>query len=245
MEIRKLGKRTILCTFTELEGYPTNVLLLEGNARIYTCDTFLGPRAMQEIEQEASQGFHGTKENIVFNSHGDWDHHWGNCFFHNASIIAHRETRKCIIKSGDHDLSIHGDHAMGKVIITPPSTTFTRELTFHDDGISFFHAPGHTPDSSACMDLINGVLFAGDDVEYPIPCISSPDVSTFIDTLTSFLEMEVALVIPGHGIPVAGLDLVRDNLRYLESLEAGNPAVPSLPRAREIHGENEKILHDD
>ncbi|MCO5387088.1 MAG: hypothetical protein NHB14_16405 [Desulfosporosinus sp.] len=35
-----------------------------------------------------------SKELLVFNSHSDWDHIWGNCVFESAEVIGHEKAKK-------------------------------------------------------------------------------------------------------------------------------------------------------
>ncbi|MHA1187765.1 MAG: MBL fold metallo-hydrolase [Candidatus Heimdallarchaeota archaeon] len=71
-------------------------------------------------------------------------------------------------------------------------------------------------DSSSCYDSESKVLFVADNVEVPIPFITSSNLSVYIATLKNYLEYPAEIIIPGHG-DVSDKKLIEANLRYLES----------------------------
>ena len=71
---------------------------------MYVCDTFLGPDSMKDIARIIKDNGHHEKPVVVFNSHADWDHVWGNCYFEDAMIISHRECRNRMIAEWEEEL---------------------------------------------------------------------------------------------------------------------------------------------
>ncbi|MHA1683294.1 MAG: MBL fold metallo-hydrolase [Promethearchaeota archaeon] len=245
MEIRNIAGKCHVVTFYQWENIATNIMVVEGEDAIYICDTFLGPACMEQLQRELLDAL-PPKQIKIFNSHADWDHHWGNCFFEGKEIIGHELTRSIIIERGQSDLESQIHYKQGNVSILPPNRTFKNKLEFERDGITFFHSPGHTPDSSSCLARTSGrlysVLFTGDNVESPIPYINSSHLDEYMTTLERYLDLDVSYVVPGHGIPVAGNELIVENINYLEKLKAGQDVVLDGDFAKQIHEENLKVI---
>lgn len=245
---RRLASRWFACSFEGLacdgiDFAPTNVAFIQGRDGVIACDTYLGPESMATAVAEAIKlGLDASLPFTVFNTHGDFDHHWGNCYFAGARIVGHELARQAIERDGPADLDKHGSLATGAVTLVPPAITFTERLELAGGEIVLFHAPGHTPDSSACHDRIDKILFAGDDVEDPVPWITSPDLDPFIETLEGFLELDVEVVIPGHGPAVSGPGLIEANLRYLRALARGEDAGPLARGNPAVHAHNLDVL---
>ncbi len=219
MKITEVGKRGIVFSFDDLsnEDYesPTNVFVIIGERHIFICDTFLGPESMKEVKEYLKK--YSDKTIIIFNSHYDWDHHWGNCAFPDARIYAHHLTREKIIEEGEKSLEAYKEFQRGKITITPPNIVFYNAISFIDEQVDIFHSPGHTEDSSSCFDLIGKILFVGDNVEDPIPYIRSDldGVKDYVETLELYNILEFDKLIPGHG-PISDKKLLKQNLDYLK-----------------------------
>jgi len=216
-KVTRIGSRGFLFSFPDLGG--TNTFVIEGRRLRFFLDTFLGPDPMREVEAYMTHAL-GAKTPVAFNSHADWDHIWGNSVFRGTIVVSHRSCRERAIKEGPGDLVHYSQHMHGEVTLVLPNAVFETRLGFPDEQLSFFHTPGHTRDSSSCFDAVDRVLFAGDNVESPLPYVSWPDLDGYISTLESYVELEPLVVIPGHGAP-AGLSLVACNLEYLRALSKG------------------------
>ncbi len=219
MKITEVGKRGVVFTFDDLstEEYdsPTNVYVIIGEKHIFICDTFLGPGSMTGVKEYLKK--YSDKTIIIFNSHYDWDHHWGNCAFPGARIYAHHLTRDKILEEGEKGLETYNKIQRGEITITPQNTVFYNAMSFIDEKVDIFHSPGHTEDSSSCFDLESNVLFVGDNVEDPIPYIRSDleGVAEYVETLELYYMLEFEKLIPGHG-PIADKKLLKQNLDYLK-----------------------------
>jgi glyoxylase-like metal-dependent hydrolase (beta-lactamase superfamily II) len=237
-----VGSRCIVFSFDDLaDASPTNVLVILGSRHVFVCDTFLGPDPMAQIAGEI-RAKHSNNPWIVFNSHADWDHHWGNCFFKGATIVSQEVTRGIIEASGQQELATFKEYIRGKVEIVAPNEVFLGRLRFPNEGIEFVHTPGHTMDSSSCIDLVDKVLYAGDNLEVPIPYLTTPDLDSYIETLKDYLGLDIEHVVPGHGTVVASKDLITENLAYLEALTKGEVVAVDSPRWRSIHDQNTRVL---
>ncbi len=230
MKIKEIGKRGLLFTFSELleMGCTTNVYVIIGNKYIFICDTYLGPVYMEEIKnyicsrisqaklRNIADGGKVDKPFVIFNSHSDWDHVWGNSAFSSSVITAHEKCRENMEVKWEEAYLKYQKFAKGMVEKVLPDLTFTRELDFPDEGIKFFYTPGHTRDSASCLDVKEKILFAGDNVEAPHPYFQPEDKNVFISTLKKYLDMDLKQIIPGHGEP-CGKEMVRTNIEYIKS----------------------------
>lgn len=217
MRFKRLGTRGIEFSFDELDQ--TNVLAIYGDSFTYICDTFLGPTPMEEIKQVIKDD--GRKQPIViFNSHADWDHVWGNCAFEQSIIISHEKCRINLENNFFDELNEYRIFAMGDIVPKYPNIVFTERLSFPDDGLEFFYTPGHRDDSASCYDTKNDILYVGDNVEYPIPFAQYSNLEKYITTLKKYIKLKPKYIVTGHGSN-ADINLVVSNLDYITKLHNG------------------------
>jgi glyoxylase-like metal-dependent hydrolase (beta-lactamase superfamily II) len=244
MRVDPIGERGQIVSFPELGC--TNLYLIYGPRHTFLCDTYLGPDPMEEIKALlATQG--RTQPVIVFNSHKDWDHVWGNCAFPNTTILATEQCAANLRSQFGAELTEFGVWAKGDIVPAFPTLLFTGQLFFPEDEVLFFSSPGHTNGSASCFDLQDSVLFLGDNVEYPLPYLYSRDLISYIETLTAYLRRNPRAIITGHGErETMTLDLVRANLTYIKAVAAGeDPSTISWNESsREIHRQNIQWLAD-
>ncbi len=217
MELTTLGERNLTVAF--LSPFYTTTHLIFGDNRVYVCDTFIGPEPMKKISKIIKEKGHQDKPIVVFNSHADWDHVWGNCHFRDATILGHRECRTRIEKDCTKDLKKFYDQRQGEVVLIPPTTVFDTNYIFEDDDIEFFYSPGHTIDSSSCYDRKEHILFVGDNIESNIPYVNSLDFDTYISTLEGYLARDWKHVVPGHDPIQNDASLILSNIDYLKLLK--------------------------
>lgn len=240
MKYKRLGERGIVFSFSELDQ--TNILVIYGDNFTYICDTFLGPTPMEKIKEKIKDD--GRKQPIIiFNSHSDWDHVWGNCAFDQSIIISHEQCRKNLEKNFFNELNEYSEFAMGDIVLKYPNILFTERLSFPDDSLEFFYTPGHTGDSASCFDTKNGILYVGDNVEYPIPYIQSSDLANYIITLKQYIELKPKYIVTGHGSN-ADINLVVSNLDYITKVHNGGVLDQTgwSGEQKERHGINLEFL---
>ena len=182
---------------------------------MFVLDTFLGNDPMKIVRHLIRDEGCAGMPLVIFNSHADYDHYWGNGAFKHASIVGHEHCRQRIISEGKASLVKYAEHMRGKVELVPPTRTFQECLRFDDEEVTFFHTPGHTADSSSCFDERDRVLFVGDNVESPIPYLNHANFDLYIRSLESYLEFDWQLIIAGHDPPIRESYLIRRNIDYL------------------------------
>lgn len=213
MQIEQLGERNI--TVIHEKPFRTTTHLILGEKRVYVCDTFLGPEPMKEVSKVLRDRGAGEKPVVVFNSHSDWDHIWGNCYFHDSLIVAQVENPRRLLEEGEKDLEEYGENRQGEVILRPPNLLFEKSLSFADDQVEFFYSPGHTIDSASCYDHIDQVLFVGDNVESEIPHVNRLNLDTYVMTLVGYLKLKWNALVAGHDPIQRDNALVKKNIEYL------------------------------
>ncbi|MHA1447095.1 MAG: MBL fold metallo-hydrolase, partial [Candidatus Heimdallarchaeaceae archaeon] len=161
MKVQKVGSRGYVFTFED--PYKLNIYVINGEEHIFICDTGFGSDSVNELlDYLRSIDIH-SKPFIVFNSHADYDHVWGNHVFKESEIIAHELSPEIFQKEGEEILEKYEEHKRGEVILTPPNKLFKEKIVFEDEGVEFYHSPGHTLESSSCFDHKEKILFVGDN----------------------------------------------------------------------------------
>jgi glyoxylase-like metal-dependent hydrolase (beta-lactamase superfamily II) len=180
------------------------------------------------------------KELMIFNSHSDCDHIWGNCAFENHIIIGHTTGRKRMLEKAQYELdAMPVEFRKGNVEIKFPDLTFDSRLVFEDDEIEFIYAPGHTICSSICYDKKESVLFTGDLVEYPMPYTIYEDLEVFSKSLGLIKNINAKTVVTAHS-GIADDKLIDSNISYIQSLLSGTSISFEDKRIQTMHENNIK-----
>jgi glyoxylase-like metal-dependent hydrolase (beta-lactamase superfamily II) len=214
METTELGSRGMAFEFKE--PYPHNVYVINGKETVFVCDTACGPDSMVPVQNHIQTIDAVDKRVIVFNSHFHYDHIWGNCSFPEAMIISHRRCREDIPVHHAEAVEKYKDHMAGKAELVLPNVVFDDRLEFVEEGVVFYHSPGHTADSSTCLDIVDKVLFVGDNVEAPVPYLYEYNIDVYIKTLEDYLAKDWAYMIAGHDPILTDRELTTRNLDYLK-----------------------------
>jgi cyclase len=182
-------------------------------------DTTSSPAEIQALF-EASQARMGDVC-LVVNTHSHSDHTWGNQLF-TCPILAQRLCQEQmranlhnnwsmeVLQSYISDLektdpkraedlrrTVTGLH------IKLPDQTFEERYKGELGGLEYeiIHLGGHTPDLSVVWLPGKRVLFASDLIfQGRYPYIFDADIPVWVDALSSLLEFEAEVIIPGHGV---------------------------------------------
>lgn len=239
MEIRKVGSRGTLFTLNDL-GIPTNIYVINAKQHVFILDTYLGPQIMQLINQYIKTQY-GNKQVIVINSHSHWDHVWGNSLYESTIIISHVLCRKHMQQEEEEKLEKYKEYRKGDVVLTYPNLTFTDKMYFEEDNVLIYHTPGHTDDEISIIDGEDKVLFAGDNVERPIPYLMWKNLKQYIKTLEGYLSLDVEIIIGGH-TACEDKSLIQHNLDYVTKVLKGNTMEFEKDEYAEYHSTNMKWL---
>ena len=98
-----------------------------------------------------------------------------------------------------------------------PTVTFRGDLWMDlgDKRVRVFETPGHSVDGTSVYVEEDRLLFPGDTVVTGIvPAIGNGDSRAMEATLRRLMELEVEVLVPGHGRVLHGADRVQDWLRW-------------------------------
>ncbi len=241
MNVQKVGSRGYVFTFED--PYKLNIYVIDGDKHTFICDTGFGSDSVNQILDYLKEHSIQSEPFVVFNSHADYDHVWGNHVFEGSDIIAHELSPEVFQREGEEILEKYGEHKKGEVILTPPNKLFKDKIVFEDEGIEFYHSPGHTLESSSCFDHREKILFVGDNIESPFPYINFLNLKEYATSLREYLTRNADIVISGHDEVMYEDNLIRENLHYIEEIESGKVSRNNFtPKHLGIHFNNVKRL---
>ncbi|SHJ20659.1 MBL fold metallo-hydrolase [Desulfosporosinus lacus] len=233
MIIQEIGTRGVIFTYED----DISVYLIKGDHHYVLCDTHLGPLSMNIIKEYLLNRI-VSKELLVFNSHSDWDHIWGNCAFESAKVIGHEKAKTRMQEIGEYELNRLRKFHNGEIQLKYPNLTFSEKLILEDEDIEFIYAPGHTIDSSLCFDRRDSVLFVGDLVEFPIPYLDYYDLDEFIKTLEYIKHFPAKTKLAAHS-GIVSEEVIERNLSYIQAIQFHLPITSEMiGSSTEVHQYN-------
>lgn len=176
----------------------------------------------------------------LVNTHANGDHCYGNERVGGARIIASeraatemRETPPALLaalkenaaqlgEAGEFFAEIFGPFAFAGIQATPPTETFTGELTLHvgDREVQLIEVgPAHTRGDVIVFLPADRVVFTGDVVFNGMHPVAWADVDGWRRALDVIEDLAPDVIVPGHG-PVADLGAVREERDYWAWLRA-------------------------
>ena len=146
---------------------------------------------------------------VVVDTHGHFDHAFGNAVFRPATIWGHErcvtfmerngEARKPAIARDEPDLAAD----LAEVIIDPPDRTFAESATILVGGRALelrYLGRGHTDHDIVISVPGADVLFAGDLVEHGnVPFFGDGYPLDWVATSTAIVPLVSGVIVPGHG----------------------------------------------
>ena len=167
-----------------------------------------------------------TKIRYIINTHYHADHSWGNCFFPDATIIAHSRCRELLIERGIPALkeAKKQNATLKQVEIALPDMTLdSGEMTLEigKKHLQIMPAPGHSEDGIAILVVEDRVLFAG-DVLMPIPYLPDGDIEEMRAFYEEIRGMTLENIVQGHGEIILRGEVaptIDGNLTYLNVIE--------------------------
>ncbi|HEX5040325.1 MAG TPA: MBL fold metallo-hydrolase [Candidatus Limnocylindria bacterium] len=147
----------------------------------------------------------------VVNTHGHWDHAFGNARFSPTPIWGHVRCRAMVLERGEEvrarlieEFSAEADD-FREVVLTPPTDLFEEEATLElgDRQVELrYLGRGHTDNDIVITLPDASVLFAGDLLENaPAPAFGDSYPIAWAETGRTLLTMIEGTVVPGHGDP--------------------------------------------
>lgn len=184
------------------EGLCSNIYVI-GKVDATLIDTGVGNRSNPIFPQLSELGVKPENINQVILTHAHHDHAMGTFLIlekSNPKVYVHEKDTKYIASS-------FGD-ALVKVNEGDKITTSIGEL-------SVYWTPGHTKGSMCLYEKENKILFSGDTVfpdgYYGRYDGESGSLQAIIESLKKLTELDVEIMLPGHGSPV-----LQDANRHIE-----------------------------
>jgi len=198
-------------------------------------------------------------------THSHWDHVLGPEYFPGVPVIQQQES---VAVFAEHHTRI--EHQVTEwerqsdvrrdmpFLMHQPDQTFEErlELPLGDRTIELLHAPGHAPEQLVVYDPGEGTLWAADmlsDIEIPFVMHK---LTAYRHTLDRLAQLEVSVLVPGHGRPAKDQSEVRARFdtdrAYLAQLQrrveaavaAGRNAADTLSACADMtyqdHDQNEE-----
>jgi glyoxylase-like metal-dependent hydrolase (beta-lactamase superfamily II) len=218
-ELEKISDSCYLLHFLPKNdgGLLTSVFLIAGNDHLFVVDTAYGSDCMNIVKLLNETEF-GNKFVIVFNTHSHWDHVWGNNVFKNNPRFAHYLCAERI-KIHDEQSKIDCQSFIeGCVDTCLPDILFDSEIYFAEEGVKFFHSPGHTKDSCSVFYEKDSVLFVSDNLEVPLPYLENTNTTDFILSLEKYEQIKPSVIATAHS-GVVPKDLLDSTLNYFKDFE--------------------------
>lgn len=194
-------------------------------------DTATRPDDMLRV-MDAVEAARSDRLLLVVNTHGDWDHVWGNRVFNEpatpffAPVLAHR-------LAVDRMKGPRAEELLSSMLASQPDryADITWDLpTLLLDGparidggdlsVELIPTPGHTPDHYALWLPELRYLLAGDAAELPFPAVSEDgSLSDLRDSLRRMASLDPSTALYCHAPGVTSPELLAENSRYFDELE--------------------------
>jgi glyoxylase-like metal-dependent hydrolase (beta-lactamase superfamily II) len=190
--------------------FDQNIVAIVGRGETLVVDTRTTyPQAREILEDLAS--LHAPRVTVVVNTHGHYDHAFGNAVFRPAVIWGHERCVPMLEQGGDRQRALAVAGAPGlaadlaEVEIVPPERTFAFGATVEVGGrrVELAHlGRGHTDNDIVVTVPDADVLCAGDLLENDaIPWFGDGYPMDWPETARRLLALtdERTVVVPGHG----------------------------------------------
>ena len=198
--------------------------LVAGPDMAVLIDTLALPEETRELRRFIDRELNLPVRYLI-NTHYHADHTWGNIFFPDAIVVAHRLCYEFLKTRGQAALEAEKENnsQMRNIELVLPQLTFDEgEITLQvgKKTLRIFSLPGHSPDSIAVRVEEDRVLFSGDTF-MPLPYLVDGDIEETITSLKRIAKMGLENLVPGHGDIVLRGEIessVKSNLDYLNEI---------------------------
>jgi len=209
----------------DTDGEDSNTTFIITTEGVIIIDTRPTPTEARKVLKEIRKL---TDLPIVYtiNTHYHGDHTFGNQIFKSSkSIIAHKNVRDTLIKSGQDHLSLFktfGLPGMDEVEVTPPNIVYEKgmEIWLGEYRLQLlYHGKGHTNgDTIIFLDQLRTVITGDLVFNKKIPYMADAYIDEWIESLKYIQFLKNETVIPGHG-PIGGRPTVIAMKHYLMDLK--------------------------
>ncbi len=190
--------------------YDQNIVVVLGRGEALVVDTRSTPAQAREILDDL-RDLGSPKVGVVVNTHGHYDHAFGNSVFRPAVIWGHERCAVMLEETGERQRTRTAEAEprlaaeLAEVEIDPPDRTFSLGATLEVGGrrVELAHlGRGHTDNDIVVVVPDTAVLCAGDLLENgAVPFFGDGYPMDWPETAQRLLAMtdETTVVVPGHG----------------------------------------------
>jgi cyclase len=224
-EIKTVNVLKSVYTMIDSDGEDSNTTFIITTEGVIIIDTRPTPTEARKVLKEIRKL---TDLPIVYtiNTHYHGDHTFGNQVFKSSkSIIAHKNVRDTLVKSGQGHLSLFktfGLPGIDEVEVTPPNIVYEKgmEIWLGDYRLQLlYHGKGHTNgDTIIFIDQLRTVITGDLVFNKKIPYMADAYIDEWIESLKYIQFLKNETVIPGHG-PIGGRPTVIAMKHYLLDLK--------------------------
>lgn len=201
---REVGDRVWVRRYEALDQ---TIGVIGGASGLVVIDTRAHHRAADELRDDLKQLPGATV--AVVNTHGHWDHAFGNARFVPGPIWGHVRCATMITERGEEMrtrlMRDFPDEPFDAVELTPPTELFEESATLDlgDRQVELrYLGRGHTDNDVIIRVPDASVLFAGDLLENAAaPGFGDSFPIAWVDTGRALLDLVDGTVMPGHGDP--------------------------------------------
>jgi glyoxylase-like metal-dependent hydrolase (beta-lactamase superfamily II) len=191
--------------------WDVNVTVVEGERGLVVVDTMGSDETVQVLRDDLRRL--STREVVaVVNTHGHWDHAFGNARFRGSPIWGHVRCAAMILEHGEEQRARLLDaypaevaEQFREVELVPPTDLFEDAATLDlgDRQVELrYLGRGHTDNDVVALVPDAAVLFAGDLLENaPAPGFGDSYPIAWVSTGGRLLDLVDGVVAPGHGDP--------------------------------------------
>lgn len=229
----EIGERVFVRRY---EFFDQDIVAILGGSGALVVDTRSTPAQAREILEDLRE-LGSPKVGVVVNTHGHFDHAFGNAVFRPAVIWGHERCAAMVRLTGERQRSRVAGRMpelateLADVVLDPPEMTFNERASIDLDGRPIeliYLGRGHTDNDIVVRIPDADVLCAGDLVENGAPpSFGDGFPMDWPETLSRVLPLvgERTVVVPGHGAYA--------DRAFVEATLAGISAVADL--ATRVH----------
>ena len=224
------------------EFYDQNIGVVLGDGEALVIDTRSTYVQARQIQADLAE-LTAFPVTVVVDTHGHFDHAYGNAIFRPATIWGHERCVGFMRRTGERrkteiareEPSLAPD--LAEIVIDPPDRTFADTATIEVGGRPLelaYLGRGHTDHDIVIAVPGADVLFAGDLIEQGnVPSFGDGYPLDWADTAAVLVTQVTGVVVPGHGD--------HGGLAFAQSQAASLADLVAL--AREVHA-GERTLAD-
>jgi glyoxylase-like metal-dependent hydrolase (beta-lactamase superfamily II) len=221
-------ERIVVCR----NGRLVDTFIITTKRYVVIVDTMINAATGRKLLAVAQEKLDNGRQLLVVNTHGDYDHCWGNMVFggetavHPAPIIGSKLSVPLFDQPEAletlNQFQAREPDIFNEIVFVPPTVQVDGRLLIDggDLTLELFPTPGHTVDHYALYIPEISTLLAADAAELPYPMARTVDgLPAMRQSLAQLAAMNAETVLYCHAPVTIGAQLLLDNKAYFDILE--------------------------